>query len=614
MSGKTPAGAERTEWSAARFGARYGTGADEIAVTAARDLAAALTVMLGERCAAAADANLAPDSIRIDAPREFADRGPIEISAAPGANLLHAAWEYLARLGATLPVGRPPRLPRIEPARLYEVSPRATAPAFARRALVADLMTWHYEQPDRFAAHLAHDREFIPWMAARGINAFSWLRHERDTRLKIDELLPLMRARGVAPEYGGHVLQLLMPRGEFAAHPEFFPLGADGARNPRGNLCVANPDALAVVRDGAIAWAEANPEGAILHVWGADVRQGAWCRCGECAALGPRRQYLRVVNAIAGALAARGIATPVAYLAYHDTIDPDPALAPLDNVVVEWAPRERCHSHAIDDSGCAVNRRYFESLQRYAELFGGRVQIFEYYADAILFGGLGCATPAVIARDLRAYHALGASGVSCLTFGAYSMLAYPINLEAFARGARAPDFAPGQTFADVAAGLHPQCAAAMADAYRAIARASALILDPGGDVMQPPLGRADAPARIAALRAAGEILAQAIAAADAIATTASDRLGAAERAVWQYGREVVDGLAEYIAAAADGPERSRRGAAAIARIAGAVVHLRAADERLKGTWGAHDIEWLREIWLAALRRKFGRGPATGGAA
>lgn len=605
MTGKTAANEGRADGTA-RFNVHYSAAADEIAATAASDLANALAAMLGEPCAASAVADLPHDTLRLAPPRELADRGQIELSAPPEANLLHAAWEYLERLGATIPVGRPARLPRIDPARLFAVSPRATAPAFARRAFISDIMTWHYERPERFAAHLEHDREFVPWMAARGVNAFSWIRHERDSRLKIDELIPALHARGIAPEYGGHVLQLLMPRGEFTAHPEYFPLGADGARNPRGNLCVSNPAALAIVRDGAVAYAEANPECALLHVWGADVWEGAWCRCGACAALGPRRQYLGVVNAIADALAERGVATPVAWLAYHDTIDPDPALAPRDNVIVEWAPRERCHSHAIDDAECAVNRRYFASFKGYFELFGGRMRVFEYYADAILFGGLGFATPAVIARDLRAYHAFGAREVSCLTFGAYSLLAYPVNLEAFVRGARSIGFAPETAFADVAAGLHPACAGEMAGAYRALTRASALILDTGGDVMRPALGRADAAERVAALRAAGEILGQAIAAADAIASAAADRLGAAERAVWQYGREVVHGLADYIAAAADrGPDRARRGDAAIARVADAVIHVRNADGRLKGTWGAHDIEWVREIWLAALLRKFG---------
>src|SRR5205823_4835904 len=126
----------------------------------------------------------------------------------------------------------------------------------------------------------------------------------------------------------------------------------------------------------------------------------------------------------------------VAYLAYHDTIEPDIGLLPLSNVAVEWAPRERCYAHAIDDPACHINPRYWDSLRRYFDIFDGRVHVFEYYADAILFGGLSFATPTVISRDLRAYHMLGVRSISCLTFGAYSVLAYPVNLLAFVRGTR----------------------------------------------------------------------------------------------------------------------------------------------------------------------------------
>jgi hypothetical protein len=499
------------------------------------------------------------------------------------------------------------------------VSGKTTStPAFARRAFVSDIMTWHYEKPDRFALHLEHDREFISWMAARGINAFSYIRHQRDSRLKIGELLPLLQQHAIASEYGGHVLQLLLPRERFDSNPEFFPMGADRQRNRRGNLCVANHAGLAVVRDGALAYLRENPECALLHVWGADVRDGAWCSCGECAPLPPQRQYMTAVNAIAAALAEGpgAIATPVAYLAYQDTLDPVPGLDPMPNVSFEWAPRERCYSHPIDAAACTVNPRYFDSLKRYIDLFDGRGHIFEYYADAILFGGLGCATPAIIARDLRAYRALGVTSVSCLTFGAFSMLAYPVNLEAFARGTQSPDFDPAATLADVAAERHPRCASRMTAAYRALERAAALILDGGGDLMRPSLAAPSlaapslaAPApirRVRQLRAARDILDAACAAADNIVGGARDDLTAAERALWQYGRHILDGIASYIEAAAlDGDERRRRGEAAIGRIAGAITHMRDIDPAFKGTWGAYDIEYARETALAALRRRFG---------
>src|SRR5260221_7764735 len=440
-------------------------------------------------------------------------------------------------------------------------------------------------------------------MASRGINAFSYLRPERDSRLKIDEILPLLNQHGIASEYGGHVLQLLLPRDRFEANPEFFPVGADGKRNPRGNLCACNDAAIALVREGAIQYMRENPECALLHIWGADVWDGAWCQCAQCSQLSPQRQYMKVVNAIAAALAeGPADATPVAYLAYHDTVEPVPGLDPLPNVSFEWAPRERCYSHAIDDSACPINPRYLESLKRYIDIFDGRGHVFEYYADAILFGGLGFATPAIIAHDLRAYRALGITSISCLTFGAYSVLAYPVNLEAFVRGSVNPDFESASTLVETAAGRHPRCSTEMAPAYRAIERASKLCLD-YADVMHPVMPPEKASRKRDELREAALVFNEAIAAADQIMSNADTRLADAEKELWRYSSDVLAVLSDYLGALQQtGVHRQIWGAAAITRVTDAIAHIHAIDPEIKGTWGAYDLEWIREMWLRALQR------------
>ena len=350
-------------------------------------------------------------------------RRAITIRARSERGLIHAGADLLEKLGARFAVGVTPSYPHIDARELAAIEPYRVTPAFTRRAFVSDIMSWNYNFADRLELHIRHDREFIPWMTRRGINAFSYIRHAHDTRLKIDEIAPILSERGIDAEYGGHVLQLLLPREQFEKNPDFFSAGDDGERMPIGNLCVSNPEALAIVSRGALAYVREHPENKLLHIWGADVRRGAWCRCGRCRELSPQIQYMNVVNAIAEELGDDAKAPPVAYLAYHDTLEPHPGLKPHQNVWFEWAPRERCYSHAIDDSACEINPHYLESLKRYIEIFEGRGHVFEYYADAILFGGLGFATPAIIARDLRCYRALGITSISCLTFGAYSVLA-----------------------------------------------------------------------------------------------------------------------------------------------------------------------------------------------
>jgi len=268
----------------------------------------------------------------------------------------------------------------------------------------------------------------------------------------------------------------------------------------------------------------------------------------------------------------------------------------------EWAPRERCYSHAIDDPQCEINPRYLESLKRYLEIFDGRGHIFEYYADAILFGGLGFATPAVVASDLRAYRRLGITSISCLTFGAYSVMAYPVNLEAFVRGAWDPDFEPATSLVETATGRHPQCALEMTAAYRAVERASKLCLD-YADVMHPVLPPEKVARKRDELREAALTFNEAIAAADEIASSADTRLADAEKDLWRYSSDVLAGLSDYLGALEQtGVHRQIWGASAITRVTDAIERIRGINPEIKGTWGAYDLEWIREMWLRALKR------------
>jgi hypothetical protein len=596
-----------------------------VTATAARELSAGLSAMLGRPVETASNAALGANRMRVeldpDGDRDKGDpfaqesldgdcfsiacvhNSAIAIGAGAARGLIHAAADLLERMGARFAPGAPAQYPRIDQDRLRMIAPYRVAPSFSRRGFVSDIMTWNYNFADRFELHLRHDREFIPWMGRRGANSFSYIRHAQDTRLKIDEIAPILESYGIAAEYGGHVLQILLPRERFQSDPGMFPANDDGARMARGNLCVSNPAALELVREGALKYAGDYPENELLHIWGADVWRGAWCRCGKCRELSPQLQYMDVVNAVAESLAARGAsAPPVAYLAYHDTLEPHPGLRPLPNVWFEWAPRERCYSHAIDDPACEINPPFLESLKRYLEIFDGRAHIFEYYADAILFGGLAFATPGVVARDLRAYHALGIKSVSCLTFGAFSTLAYPVNLEAFVRGARDVASEPDAAIAETALGRHPRCAPALDAAYRAVERASLLTLD-FADVMRPQMPAEKGRRKRGELKSAARAFQDAIAAAETIARADGNPLAGAERQLWTYSADVLEGMSAYLAAKdAAGAERMRMGETAIAQIAGAIARVREIDLEIKGTWGAYDLEWIRELWIAALKR------------
>jgi Domain of unknown function (DUF4838) len=537
----------------------------------------------------------------------YPGRDAVVLCGADERLLLDAVYRLMRELGATFALGAPAKFPSNDRTRLSELSALEVRPAFSRRCLVSDIMTWHYADPVRLAMHLEHDREFIPWMARNGLNAFSYIRHAADTQYRIPELEELFAQRGIEVEYGGHVIQQLLPREYFARHPEYFPAGANGARMQMGNLCVSSPGALNTVRNGALDYLGSHPQSRLLHVWGADVRKGAWCMCDLCREVAPQLQYLKLVNAIAAAAGGSGRTPPaIAYLAYHDTLEPAVGLEPLDNVWFEWAPRERCYSHAIDDPRCETNPPYFAALKRYVELFEGRGHVFEYYADAILFGGLSCAMPTVMARDLRAYRALGIKGVSCLTFGAFSVFAYPVNLLAFARLAVDCDDNPGALVVETAAQRHPACRSEMASAYRAVQQASSLTLS-YGEVLRPFVTPDAAAKKRIELQAAVEQLRIAIDVADNLLGRRPDALIEAERKLWRYGLETLSGVAEYLAARA-GNQPQARGKAALETMRGALARMREIQTDLKGTWGSFDLERFHSIWMENMRARLETPP------
>jgi hypothetical protein len=603
---------------------RHSAKAGEVVSIAARELADGLAKMLSGDAVASSDPAIDPCTILItsgaDAPANPGsskltddcfqisrpEKDALAIQAGSERGLLHAAYDLMEHLGARFVPGAPNNFPKAARDALVKMKPYTVTPAFKRRAMVSDIMTWNYTYPDRLDLHLRFDREFIPWMARRGINAFEYIRHAHDSILRIDQLTPLYKSHGIGVEYGGHVLQILMPREKFQSHPEYFPMAKDGSRMAGGNLCVSNPDAVRLVCEGALNYVREYPENELLHIWGADVSDGAWCKCPECKKLSPQMQYMKIVNAIAAAEEAVAGGIPVAYLAYHDTIDPDRKMRPLPNVWFEWAPRERCYIHAIDDADCTINPRYFESLKRYIEIFSGRGHVFEYYADAILFGGIGFATPAVIGRDLRAYKGLGIDSISNLTFGAYSVLAYPVNLEAFVRGARAPKFSVGGVIEDCAANRHPKAAEALGKAYCAVEKAAAMVLD-YADVMRPyKMTPEQAAAKKPQIVKAFTQFEHAVKIAKQGKEKHRDVLAGAEEELWAYSFEAMSGIGDYIRAREEkGIVRHTLGDGAVAQVATAVEHIHRIDPAIKGTWGAYDLEWIRELWLDGLRKNLG---------
>jgi len=497
--------------------------------------------------------------------------------------LLAAVYATLAAVGCEWSPDGEERIPSAGDAR--RALPRlAGRPAFARRAWASDIGTWHLGVPERLAARLPDDVAFVDWIAKSGGTALHFIRHANDAVWAVAPLVPELERRGLAVERGGHAIVELLPRERFAAHPEWFPARADGTRTDLGNLCGARPEALAVVRDGA---ARASG-GADFHVWGIDVFGGGWCACAACAPLHPSEQALRVVNAVAEGLPGGARAF---HLAYHDTLLAPRRVRPGPRVWAEFAPRERCYAHALDAGECETNRFYRVALDAHLEAFDGRVEAFEYYGDAILFGG--CAVPLVdvIARDLECYRRAGVAGVACLTFGTFSLLAHGANLEAFARGVHDPGSATGARGRH-AARVSREAEAAVADYLAALERAMAGVVR-HGDLLLPPRDPTAAE-RIRSTLA--RLAASAPALRDRLAGASGPRVDV-ERACFDYTVQVLAAVETWLRADAGDTAADEAHAA----FAAARAQLHAVAGASAGTFGAHDLEILHFAVAGMLR-------------
>ena len=507
------------------------------------------------------------------------DESGVTLAGASGRAVLHAAYRLLEDLGCTWSFdGQSGETVPVLPAEGRRVCERREEPRYRVRAYSTDIHTYHYHEADVMAARAAADFAFTDWMAKTGANAFLFIRHPFDSQLTIPELLPEFERRGIEPEYGGHVLPLLLPRDHFADHPDWFPADDHGRRIDLGNLCSSNLEALDVVGEAAVRYAREHPEMQVLHIWGADLWEGGWCRCSACAGTSVQDQSLRVCNAVAEALERAGLTVRVCYLAYHDTLDPDLRISPHPNVIAEFAPRERCYGHSIGDPACEINPRYRQAFDRHIEIFEGRVRVFEYYGDAILFCGIVVPLMKVIEDDLAYYHRTGAREISFLQFGSYSLWAHPLNFVRYAEAVRHATSESAEK-PDHGCGPYP------ADYWTSLQTAMAKVVT-YGDIRRPPRSRA---AEI------GRCLEEALAVLRAwIPRLHRDPW--MQRSLLEYTAAVLEGvrlqLAGTAAATAEAEGRYQR----------ALDIVRAVDDHHVGVWGKKNLPVIHSFYSAAWRR------------
>ncbi len=353
--------------------------------------------------------------------RASSDR--VEVFGEDSCALLRGIYDFLGALGMRWvePGNSGERLPRGPMLNLTE-----TSRSSGKSGIPATLILGH-------GVFLKDWEDRLPWAARAGYSSI--FIHTTPDAFALgaapDRLYEALRPSignlalrlGLTLELGGHGLSSLLPRSLFQEDPGLFR-EKDGERIPDRNLCPSSEKALSLVSKTFAAWAVAHPEVSVFHVWPDDLPEGGWCSCPSCAQLSPSAQSLTVSRALAAVLTGVRPDAAVTFLAYHDTADLASCLAGgaglPSNLELLWAPRRRSWGSAIGDEGNTLNAASLAAFRSTAAAWraagGGRVAVFEYWEDAMLFKGAVPPLMAVIEGDMAAYGG-GADSVGILCTG-----------------------------------------------------------------------------------------------------------------------------------------------------------------------------------------------------
>ncbi|MBP1989069.1 DUF4838 domain-containing protein [Paenibacillus eucommiae] len=165
-----------------------------------------------------------------------------------------------------------------------------------------------------------------------------------------------------------HTCMNMVPTSVYGAeHPEYFAMN-DGVRlskHPYPQLCLTNPDVLAISIDSVLRALSKDPTSTIISVSQSDGTLP--CECPECKAVVAEEGeesgvLLRFVNAVAEAIETEFPDVIVDTLAYSYSRKPPLHVKPRHNVAIRLCSFECCFTHAFDDCRlmCDGKRRFHE--------------------------------------------------------------------------------------------------------------------------------------------------------------------------------------------------------------------------------------------------------------
>jgi len=315
------------------------------------------------------------------------------------------------------------------------VGTHTSAPVFRRRGFGEDTRAVSPGDSTWFLDLVADSRRFADWMAKNRLNHFTT---RADALADEGSVQDDLDRRGIMSLHGGgHNIPRLLPRELFAEHPEYFRMDDTGQRQPDGNLCVSNVEAVQILVDNALAEVRQNLPMEQYGIQGEDTWSGGWCECPQCRNLTGIQQNMLLCRAVAAGLQAAGLSeTRVSFAAYRDTLQPRIGQDELpDRLFVRFAPRERSFGKALNDPTSDRNRWYAANLEGWAQLLGpDSLAITEYYTDSVLYSSFPVPLMRVIAADMRYFRDVRATAwIRVLFMSRYCWWAYPLNFYAVSR-------------------------------------------------------------------------------------------------------------------------------------------------------------------------------------
>ena len=168
---------------------------------------------------------------------------------------------------------------------------------------------------------------------------------------------------------------------EFAAHPEYFSEVKGKRIAQRTQLCLTNPEVLAIAKATVRRWIKEAPEATLLSVSQNDW--GNFCTCAGCKAVADREgsqagPLIEFVNAIADDIAKDFPDKVIDTLAYQYTRKPPKHVKPRPNVCVRLCSIECCFAHPLD--GCEANKTFVDDIRGWHETCN-RLYIWDYVID-----------------------------------------------------------------------------------------------------------------------------------------------------------------------------------------------------------------------------------------